>query len=238
MENSALSQKTVIIATVCNDGKADVFFVHSLSDTIKLGIQSGINIVPIFVSQNTSEAMLKNELLDIAYSQNADSIIFTNNDIAWDAGCMIQMILSDLPVTVLPTVIKKPNGLIYDIDFNKDNLEYNDQGYLKVNYASAACMKFNKNVIQALYDSNISVISDNGNEVKNVFETQTQYGRYFDESVVICNKLKDLDISIWALPTTTCAQNTNNLFTADFPSWLNGMAQALQTPEDIKSLYE
>jgi hypothetical protein len=238
MENSALRQTTVILATAPVNSQLDVFYVHSLSDTIKQGAANGINFVPVFIPNERYEATAKNELLNIAYVQEADSIVFLRNDIAWDAWSLVQLVQSNLPVAVLPTVVKKSGNLIYDIDFDKTNLEYNDQGYLKVTYASSACMKLERSVIQALYDKSVSVINESGNEVKNVFETQTEYGRFSNEDVVLCNKLKDLNIDIWALPNTTCAQNTVNLYSADFPGWLNSIIHGQKTPEDIKSLYE
>jgi hypothetical protein len=238
MTNSALQQKTVVLATAPANSQLDVFYVHSLSDTIKQGVANGINFVPVFIPNERYEAAAKNELLNIAYTQDADSIIFLKNDIAWDAWSLIQLVQSNLPVAVLPAVVKKSGNLIYDIDFDRSNLEYNDQGYLKVTYASSACMKIERSVIQALYDNSVSVINESGNEVKNVFETQTEYGRFSNEDVVFCNKLKDLKIDIWALPNTTCAQNTINLHSADFPGWLNSIIHGNKPSEDIKSLYE
>jgi hypothetical protein len=236
--NTALKSKLVILATVARDSKLDVFYVHSLSDTIKSAMSMGITVIPVFIGNDRSVPMAKNDLLKIAFEQEVDSLVFVDHDLAWDANEMVRIMMSDLPVVVLPVISKKSNSVIYDIDFDKFNLQFDQQGFLKVSYASTACMKLDRPVIQALMNSNISITDENNNDVKVVFEHQTQYGRFFNESQVLCNKLKDLGIDIWAWPTTTCSQNTNNLFTADFPGWLDGIKQRVSTPQDIKSLYE
>ena len=236
--NTALRSKLVILATVAKESKLDVFYVHSLSDTIKSAMSAGITVMPVFIGNERSIPMAKNDLLKIAFEQDVDSIVFVDNDLAWDANEMVRLMLSNQVVSVLPVISKKPSSVIYDIDFDKSNLQFDNQGFLKVSYASTACMKLDRTVIQALMNSNVSITDENNNDVKVVFEHQTQYGRFFNESQVLCNKLKDLGIDIWALPTTTCSQNTNNLFTADFPGWLDGIKQRVSTPQDIKSLYE
>jgi hypothetical protein len=236
--NNALRSKLVILATVARESKLDVFYVHSLSDTIKSAMNAGIIVMPVFIGNDRSIPMAKNDLLKIAFEQDVDSIVFVDHDLAWDANEMVRLMTADAPVAVLPVISKKPNSVIYDIDFDKSNPQFDKQGLLKVTYASTACMKLDKTVIQALMNSNVSITDENNNDVKVVFEHQTQYGRFFNESMVLCNKLKDLGIDIWAIPTTTCSQNTINLFTADFPGWLDSIRQSTSVPQDIKSLYE
>ena len=233
--------KTVFLATYCPVNQVESFFAYSLADTIRLFLQNGYIVAPLFINDIGSSVVAKNEVLSIVHAQEFSRIVFIDHNMAWDASALLDIVNSPYDAVALPCVKKTNNGAIFDLDIG-EQLERDPAGYIKVNFASSAMFKLSKKLVTDLCDSNISIVNPTGNEVKNVFETSTQYGKFFNESIVLCNKIRDLGNTIWINPTSTCANIASNIFVADFAASLTATieqsANKLETTDEIKSLYE
>jgi hypothetical protein len=58
--NFVISMKKVLIATPCLDQKVDAYFVHSLCESIKLGLKNGLDIKCIFLANESILPMARN----------------------------------------------------------------------------------------------------------------------------------------------------------------------------------
>lgn len=219
--------RTVFLATQCPDNKLSSFYVHSLSDTIKLFLANNIVLMPLLINDISSAVVAKNEILATVFSQDYESIIFADHNIAWDPQSLLDIVNSAYDAVALPCVKKVMNGAIFDLDISTA-AEKDINGYIKANYASTAMFKLSKALVTALCDSNLSITNPAGNEVKNVFETSTQYGKFFNESIVLCNKIKDLGYNIWINPKTTCANIADTIYAADFAAAQSAPASSTQ----------
>jgi hypothetical protein len=65
--------KKVLIATPCLDQKVDAYFVHSLCESIKLGLQRKLDIRCVFLANESILPMARNELFALAYKENYGS---------------------------------------------------------------------------------------------------------------------------------------------------------------------
>lgn len=233
--------KTIFIATHCPSNSLESFYVHSLTDTIKLFMANGLRVVPIFINDIPSSVVAKNEIIASIANSEYDSVVFVDHNIAWDPETLLKVVTSSYDAVAIPVVRKVQNGVIFDLDLGASP-ERDSEGRIKVNYASTAMFKLSAKLVTALTDSNTSITNPSGNEVKNVFECSTQYGKFFNESIVLCNKIKDLGFGVWLDTTTTCANIAQNIFAADFAATLNAQIAASQqsspAPEQIRSLYE
>ena len=68
--------KKVLIATPCLDGKVDAWFVNSLYESTKLGLQNDVMFQPVFLANESILPMARNELLNLAYQQGYDDLVF------------------------------------------------------------------------------------------------------------------------------------------------------------------
>ena len=230
--------KNVIIATACTDQKLDVYYVHSLSESIRLCYENDIKLSPLFLYTEKNLSMAKNELLSIVVNQDIDSIVFIDNDIIWDSAGLLEVIKSTEDVVALPVVKKTIDNLLFDVDFDKDNLEVTDSGLIKVITASTSFLKINVSTLKELSQSADTVVASSGNVVSNVFDHDYEDGKYVNENTVISRKLKALGKDIVLNPNFTCGQNAHNVWAANFKEWLTGQNTAGSTADDVKSLYE
>ena len=66
----------ILIATPCLYGKVDAYYVHSLCESIKLGLKEDMLIKAIFLSNESILPMARNELLSLAYKNQYDQMVF------------------------------------------------------------------------------------------------------------------------------------------------------------------
>ena len=241
--------QVVYILTYAPTNELKTTYVNSLATTIRYAMLNGIKVIPYILSGVENASMAKNELLNNLRGIEYHSAVFIAHDIAWDPVSFVQNLISKEDVVGLPVVKKRLGNVIFDLDLNIDYVEKNEEGLIKVNYASLGFLTLKKKVIDDLLDSSPSITNNTGNEVKNVFEYQIKDGQSLSDNIVICNKIKDYNYDIWLNPNSTCAQMADNLYAVDFMTTVFPQPQeqsqaevGTETPlpasDDIKSLYE
>ena len=217
--------KTVLIGTPTLNGTLDAWYVNALCDTIKLGIMNNIFIKPIFLAYESILPMSRNELFKIAYDNKFDALIQIDADVGWDPGSLIEIILAKEQVIGLPYPLKTEGGGNYNTNLGDPRLlTVNENGYIKVLSTGAGCLKIERPVIEALYNSNVTV-QFRDKELKNICEYLTQYSALIGEDVTLCNKIRELGFDIWVNPKTTCIHIGNKIYPGDFQVYVNAVQQ-------------
>ena len=98
--------KRVLIATPCLDGKVDAWFVNSLYESTKLGLQNNVMFQPVFLANESILPMARNELLNLAYVDNYDVMVFIDDDEEWDPKVLLEIVQSSRDVVAVPVVNK------------------------------------------------------------------------------------------------------------------------------------
>jgi glycosyltransferase involved in cell wall biosynthesis len=76
--------RKVLIGTPAYDGKVDVWFAHSLVQTIKLSIEKGIQVNVIYPSYDSLVQRARNDLIKIALDGEYDDLFFIDSDVEWE----------------------------------------------------------------------------------------------------------------------------------------------------------
>jgi len=98
--------KKVLIATPCLDGKVDAWFVNSLYESTKLGLKNNVMFQPVFLAYESILPMARNELLNLAYQQEYDVMVFIDDDEEWKAEILLEIVQSPKDVVAVPVVNK------------------------------------------------------------------------------------------------------------------------------------
>ena len=230
--------RIVYLATYCPNNTLSSYYVNSLSDTIKLFIANGITPIPLYINDLSSAPVAKNEIILILSNQEYESVVFIDHDIAWDPQTLLSIVNSPYDAAAIPAVKKTINGLIFDISLGSDTPDRDENGFIKVEYASTALFKLSNKLIVDLTDISVLVTNPTNNEVNNVFEVSTNGGRYSNDSLVLCTKIQKLGYNIWINPITTCANIADNVYTMSLLEALTPQKTAAPLADDIKKLYE
>ena len=210
--------KRVLIATPCLDGKVDAWFVNSLYESTKLGLANDIMFQPVFLANESILPMARNELLNLAYRERYDVMVFIDDDEEWDPKILLEIVNSPKDVVTVPVVNKGDKKIQYNVyDVQK---EPDTDGYLKIGRCGTGFLKLSQKVIRDLWESN-PVCEFRGRPLKYICEYTVINDSFHGEDIVLCEKIKELGYQIWLNPTHTVTHIGTKKFKGDFQKSYN-----------------
>lgn len=209
--------KKVLIATPCLDQKVDAYFVHSLCESIRIGMNNDLYIKCVFLANESILPMARNELLNLCYKEKYDSMVFIDDDEYWDPEHLIDIIKSPKDVVCLPVVNKGDKEIQFNIFFKeKNNLEVDPaDGYILADRVGTGFMKLSKQVVADLWESNTE-LTFRSKKLKNICEYTYINGDFVGEDITLCRKIKELGYKIWVNPNHTVSHIGNKMYKGQF----------------------
>lgn len=210
--------KDVLIATPCLDGKVEAYYVNSLYESVKLGLQNNIILQPVFLAYESILPMARNELFNLAYKDTYDAMVFVDCDECWDANALIEIIRSPKDVVTVPVVNKGDNKIEYNI-YGVDKTPDPSDGYHKIARSGTGFLKLSKKVIKDLWESNPDC-QFRGKVLKNICEYANINESFIGEDIMLCKKIRELGYTIWVNPKYTVSHIGVKMYHGDFKSTL------------------
>jgi hypothetical protein len=207
--------KKILIATPCLDQKVDAYFVHSLCESIKLGLKHDLDIRCVFLANESILPMARNELFALAYKENYDTMVFIDDDEYWDEQILINIIQSEKDVISVPVVNKGDKEITFNVWLKKDFEKDSTDGYIKIDKCGTGFLKLSRKVIVDLWDSNTELTFRN-RKLKNICEYTYKNGDFVGEDITLTYKLKNLGYDIWLNPNHTVSHIGNKMYKGDF----------------------
>ena len=212
--------KNILIATPCLYGKVDAYYAHSLYESIKLGLKNNLDINAVFLAEESILTIARNELINLAYKNNYDSMVFIDDDELWNPKTLIKILLSEKDVVGLPVVNKGDINIQFNVSLNRNNIQKDEtDGFIKVNTIGTGFLKLSKKIIVDLCESNTEILF-RGKKLKNVFEFNYINGSFIGEDIMLCKKIKELGYSIWVDPSHTVYMGVK-MYKGDFEQSLS-----------------
>lgn len=213
--------KNILIATPCLYGKVDAYYAHSLSESIKLGLKNNLDINAVFLAEESILTIARNELINLAYKNNYDAMVFIDDDELWNPKALIKIILSEKDVVGLPVVNKGDINIQFNVSLNRNNIQKDaSDGFIKVNTIGTGFLKLSKKIIVDLCESNNEILF-RGKKLKNVFEFNYMSGSFIGEDIMLCKKIKELGYPIWVDPSHTVSHMGVKMYKGDFEQSLS-----------------
>ena len=207
--------KKILIATPCLDQKADAYFVHSLCESIKLGLKNDLDIRCVFLANESILPMARNELFALSYKSKDDAMVFIDDDEYWDASALIDILLSKKDVISVPVVNKGDKKISYNV-WPMENQEVDaTDGYIKLNKTGTGFLKLSRQVIVDLWESNTELVFRD-KKLKNICEYTYQNDSFIGEDITLSNKIIELGYTIWCDPSHTVSHIGNKMYLGNF----------------------
>ena len=223
--------RRVLIGTPALDGKVQAWYTDSLCNSIKLCAANGIDLLPVILIDESILPMARNELLNIAYTEEVESIVFIDSDQVWNPLALLEVINSSYDVIGLPVVSKTDEpGKFNVILQSTENIQKDEQGNIKVDGIGTGFLKISRKALESLWNSN-QTVEFRGKQLKLICEYATNYNAFVGEDVYLCTKLKELEYDIWVNPNATCAHIGSKVWIGDFAHFLDFITT--QQPEEI-----
>ena len=132
-EENVKKPRRVLIGTPALDGKVQAWYTDSLANSIKVCAANGIDLLPVILIDESILPMARNELLNIAYKEKVESIVFIDSDQIWDSFALLEVINPSYDVLGLPVVSKTDEpGKFNVIVKNIEDLETDDNEKLNI----------------------------------------------------------------------------------------------------------
>lgn len=203
--------KKILIATPALDQKVDAYYVHSLCESIKLGLKHNLDLKVIFLANESILPMARNELINLAYHDTYDSMVFIDDDEYWDAACLIDILLMDEDVITVPVVNKGDKRIEFNV-FVDQTRAASASGLIPATKTGTGFLKLNRCVVEDLWKSN-PALNFRGKTLKNICEYSALAGDFVGEDISLSRKIKELGYDIWIYPNHTVSHIGNKMYT-------------------------
>jgi hypothetical protein len=217
--------KKVMIGTPCYDGKIDVWYAHSLMNTIKMSKEKDVEIFPLWVSFDALIQRARNDTVQTAIEMDVDELIWIDSDIEWQPEWFFKLL--EHPVDVVGgTYPKKGDKEEYVIHQTQRKIKDPVTGLIEVDGLGTGFVRMNRTAIQYLWNSSVMYIDPKDNkerrmifdvEIRNYKGTPSMYS----EDIIAFLKLKEGGFKIWMDATMTCNHIGQKKYIGNFEKWYN-----------------
>jgi len=214
--------KRVLIATPSYDGRLDVWYVNSLVGTIRMSLQWGIEITPIYVSFDALIQRARNDLVKIAVDNDFDAMIFIDSDMEWEPSWIMELIDREEDIVGGTARKKTDDAEIYV--HKAQSLEYKKNGLLKCDGLGTGFVKLSRKAFMAAWDSSEEYHNE-GQTSRMVFDIGIVNGELYSEDMILFKKLTELGFECWLDPSMTCAHIGRKKYTGNMAEQMEKMGQ-------------
>ena len=209
----------ILIATPSYDGKVDVWYANSLTNTILYGLQNDISFHPLYMAYDSLVQRARNDLAAAAIEGGYDGILWIDSDMEWHPQWAVDAVLSGKDVLGLPVIKKSAYEEQYNIKAKPEQLVVED-GLMKVDSVGTGFLYLSKDAITYLWDSSKAYVHG-GVERRWIFEVKLQGGDIISEDTLMCQKLRKGKFSIFIDPSKTCNHIGIHKFQGNFVEFAN-----------------
>jgi hypothetical protein len=209
----------VLIATPSYDGRLDVWYVNSLTNTIILGLQNQVELHPVFMSYDALVQRSRNDLLAVAVECEFDGILWVDADMEWQPQWAIDCVLSGQDVYGLPVIKKSLLAESYNVKCKPENLVLNGDGLIEVESVGTGFLYMSRAAVAYLWN-NSEAYTHNGENRRWAFDVRIQDNDIISEDVIVCQKLREGGFKIVIDPTKTCNHIGNLKYVGDFNAFI------------------
>ena len=219
--------RKVLIATPSYDGKIDVWYANSLTNSIILGLQNDILFQPVYMSYDALVQRARNDLMGIAVENDFDGVLWIDADMEWDPQWALDVINSGKDVLGLPVIKKSATEESYNVKCNIEDLNINEDGLIKVQSIGTGFLYMSKNAIKYLWDNSESYVH-NGQDRRWIFEVKIENGDIISEDVIVCKKLNEAGFEVFIDPSKTCNHIGALKFSGNFAEFIDKVKGAIE----------
>lgn len=213
--------RKVLIGTPAHDGRADVWFINSLVNTVKLCMVNNIHVQPIFMSYDSLVQRARNDLVRLAIDEDFDDLIFIDSDEEWDPQGFLELLKHDVDVVGFP-VVKKSDTPAFNVKALKSGIKIDENGLMEVEAVGTGFIRLTKKAMKALWDVSPEYTNE-GRKCRMIFDVQLVDGELVSEDNVMCRKWASLGNKVWIDPRMTCNHIGPKKFQGNFLSFLESI---------------
>lgn len=218
-----------MIATPCYDGKVDVWYANSLTKTLILGKEKGININPTWLGYDALIQRSRNDLIDMFLKSEHTHMFWIDADIEWDEKFFFEFVESGHDVIGGTYPKKSDTNEEYVVRMPK-NYTVSGKRYYNVDGLGTGFLCISKKAMQDIWNKSEEYVDprddERGGKKRMVCEVRIVDGMLRSEDIVMCDRLIETGYPIILDTHCTCNHiGIGKKYVGDFRKWLNKSKQ-------------
>lgn len=210
--------RTVLVAAPSYDGKVSVWHTAALTETCKIGLAKGINVISIYMSFDALVQRARNDIFKLAKDSGVDDLVFIDTDQDWNPDDFFRLLEHDVDIVGAP-VVKKSDIEQYNV--KTSSLEIADNGLIEVDSVGTGFMRIRKAAIERIWEASEEYTELHKSEPSRmVFDVKVVDGSLMSEDTNFCRKWKDLGGTVWVDPTINSGHSGEKRWIGNFYEWM------------------
>lgn len=221
-----LAGRRVLVGTPAHAGTVDVHFANSLTQTLRLCMQRGIDLREIYLAYDAIVQNARNDLVKIALEHKFDDLIFIDGDQDWEPEWVLRLL--DYPVDCVGGAVRKKTDQdeLYNVRAmgGPDSITTDPVTGLMTAPDMAlgtGFLRLSRKALQILWDNSEKYIGFKDKTPSAwIFDIRPVDGVLVGEDTAVNDKLRKFGIPTWLAPGMTCGHIGPKRFAGDFGAWL------------------
>lgn len=207
----------VILATPADLGhKVDVYYHHSVIETIKLCAQHKIEVAPLTWPGEALVQHARNALTEVSLDSDAQQIFWVDSDQEWEPEQFLRLVMHPVDVVGATTLKKQdvedyPLSSLGDVDPKT--------GLHTVGAMGTGFLRVSRKALREVWLRSESYMK-NGKSYRMVFDIAVINGYLAGEDAAFCIKLAQAGYQVWLDASFTVGHNGYKRYKGDFAKYL------------------
>lgn len=214
-----MASRKIMVGVPAYDGRVDVEFAHSLTQSIKLCARHGIELCDVYWPGEALVQHARNMLVKMALECQAEAMLCIDADQSWEPQAALALINHKYDVVGCP-VVKRSESESYNVRNSSPFFAIDSATSLWIAEGiGTGFLKLSRTAMQALWD-NSEPYTKAGQDTRMLFDVGIVEGHLVGEDYAACVKLRALDFRILLDPNFTIQHKGSKNFKGDFRAWV------------------
>lgn len=203
-----MANQKLMIATPAYDGKVNIQYALSLTDTKILLKSKNIDVVPLLTASGSLLVAERNRLLEAFWKSDCTHVLFIDSDLGWPAEAVYAMLSVNKEFVAGCYPARGASDMYLFRPVVDNNFKMTQENHLlKMNYIPAGFMLLSREAIKKMRDKFPELYFEPKNKYQNnpdpgycLFNTEVYEGEFWGEDFVFCRRAREAGIDIWVDP--------------------------------------
>ena len=219
-DESPAQARNVLVAAPSYDGKVNVWHCTALSETCKIGLTRGINVMAVYMSYDALVQRARNDIFKLAYDAKVDDLFFIDCDVDRQPADFFKLLEHDTEVVAAPIIKKSDVVHTYSVKLTGD-YEADDNGLIPVDGAATGFMRIRSDAIQKMWEASEEYKERHKEEPSRmVFDVKVVDGEIWSEDIIFCQKWRDMGGKVYIDPTVNCGHSGEKRWLSSFEEFM------------------
>ena len=221
-------KRRILIGTPTMDGKVEAEYANCLAETMKLCIQRGIEVYPLFICYESIIQNIRNDIVAVAMKFDfITDLMWIDADQGWKPEWVPRLL--NYPVDVVGGTVRKKTDERELYNVKHTSTGPHDipidpaTGLWIVDALGTGFLRMSRRALQVLWDNSEEYRVWEKEPSRWIFDIRPVNGSLVGEDVAVSGKLRQYGIQTHLDPSMTCSHIGSKKYVGDFQKWIANM---------------